>query len=711
MFNKNKIPTLCLFVLFVSLLLSTMLFSGENKPAIYENLQPDEFMTSWLVTNPIPVFKDTLEKRDDAVQKKRFNMDLLQDFGGETSIDIPEPGKKPISNWVLLNSKEDIVDLVKRYGEKEYVVVYAYAEINMTETTKTLLGVGSDDGVKVWLNGELIHQNWSGRPVNVDDDIVPVTLQKGKNRLLLKVQNMQLGWGFACRIMGAAAKAEKLMSAAAMGQMDDVNKLIEYGADVNLKGKNGLTAYQFAQIKGRTAVLQILKEHGADPNIPFPETETLVDLVFTNVFNDKTSGAAVLVAQDGQVVFEKGYGNQNLEEKIPVTPETQFRIGSVTKQLTASAILKLQEQGKISAKDKLSKYIPDFPRGDEVTIHHLLTHTSGIHSYTNETEFYETVEETTTPAQLVEQIKSYEFEFDPGEKWSYCNSGYFILGYLVEQLSGLSYNDFLQQNFFEPLGMTNTGVHYKGIELPHEAPGYSWENGEFNRALDWDMSWAGGAGNLYSTVGDMYKWNEAVFNDKVLQQSSLKAAFTPVKLNDGTEPQDMGKYGYGWTISNLRGLREIAHGGGLHGFSSFLTRFPDINATVVVLCNSMPLPPGVAPEYAAHQIGEIYFWKQLEQQKTMAEDTSVDPAVFKDYVGRYDYGQGIMDITTQDGQLFTQFTGQGKVQIYPSSETEFFLKVVNAQIVFNKDDNGNVTSLTLHQAGRDMEALKMVEEQ
>ncbi len=170
-------------------------------------------------------------------------------------------------------------------------------------------------------------------------------------------------------------------------------------------------------------------------------------------------GLAVLVAQDGKILFENGYGLADRAHDVPVIPQTTFRIGSMTKQFTASAILKLQEEGKLSVNDKLSKYIPDFPRGDEVTLRHLLTHTSGIHSYTEIPGFLNRVTNATTTAAIIESMKKDPYDFDPGAKWRYDNSGYVLLGYIVEKVSGQSYGDFLRENFFQPLGMTNTGVY------------------------------------------------------------------------------------------------------------------------------------------------------------------------------------------------------------------------------------------------------------
>jgi hypothetical protein len=338
--------------------------------------------------------------------------------------------------WQLVLSDSDIIDLCEVYGEKEFAVAYAWAEIEVSEATKAILGIGSDDGVKVWLNGELVHENWIGRPVSKDDDVVGVGLREGKNQLLLKIQNGIGDWGFACRAVTPESLAEKLTLTVAMGDLDTLETLLSHGVDVNAKDEMGLTALHTARIQGREDVVQFLLEKGADPSIQMPANEDVMDTIFEEATEDNSPGAAVLVAKDGEILYQKGFGFADVEERIPITPETKFRIGSVTKQFTAAAILKLQEDGLLSVNDKLSKFIPDYLRGDEVTIHHLLTHTSGIHNFTSEPEFFKTIMEKVSPEEFVESFKDREFDFDPGDKWLYSNTGYFLLGYIVEKVSG-----------------------------------------------------------------------------------------------------------------------------------------------------------------------------------------------------------------------------------------------------------------------------------
>ena len=703
------------FTCLVTLLLTGLVSSSaiaQSDAFHYKSLEPGKFMTSWLVLGSIPISDDS--KPNEDAQKKAFGFDFLADKGGESGIQ-PDPGLVQKINdkdytWQVVKSDSDIVDLVKVYGEKEYCIAYAWAEIEMPEAKNALLGIGSDDAVKVWLNGKLVHENWIARAINKDDDIVPVTFQKGNNQLLLKIQNMQIDWGFACRILGTESISERFISAAGKGNLDDLNMLMSAGADINATIDPGLTALHQAKMSGRKDVVDFLLKNGADPNIPMPSKEKLADAVFNRVIKGDSPGASVLFAQDGEIIYQKGFGYASLEHHAPFTIDTKSRIGSITKQFTASAILKLQEEGKISVNDKLSKFIPDFPRGDEVTIHHLLTHTSGIHSFTSKPDFMKNATVEIKTEDTINSIKKDPYDFNPGEKFLYNNSGYFILGYIIEKISGESYEDYLKKTFFDPLGMKDTGVHNSHTIYEHEAFGYSYD-GKFQKAINWDMSQAGGAGWLYSTVGDLYRWNEGIFNGKVLSKASLDSAFTPVKLNDGSVPKDIGGgYGYGWVISDIRGLKEIQHGGGLNGFNSQLLRFPDLNVTVVVLQNCIPNAPGMGAAELANQVAEIYFWDKMGAQESFKVDTTVDANIYDDYVGRYDYGGPILTVTREGDRLFAQLGGQPNFEIFPKSKNEFFWKVVDAQVTFVRNEKGEVTQAVHYQGGNEIKAPKLKDE-
>jgi CubicO group peptidase (beta-lactamase class C family) len=421
--------------------------------------------------------------------------------------------------------------------------------------------------------------------------------------------------------------------------------------------------------------------------------------LLSGVIKTNDPGLAVLVAQDGKILFEKGCGMADMEHHVPITPQTMFRIASITKQFTTAAILKLQEEPKLSVKDKLSRFIPDFPRGDQVTLRQLLTHTSGIHNYTDEPDFLSRVTNATTTEAIIAEMKKYRYDFDPGTKWDYDNSGYILLGYIVEKVSGRSYGDFLRENFFQPLGMTSTGVY----RTP-EALGYSLETNGFKRALYWDPSWCGGAGALSSSVEDMYRWNEGVFNGQVLDAASLKAAFTPVTESEGQVNWDAG-YGFGWFVGHYRGLREISHAGLMSGFRSYLVRLPDERFTVAILVNSSPGRSNIDPMFLARQLATIFLTDKLTPLPTI--NTNVSPKSYDALTGRYKVWGPIMTVSRHGAHLFERFPGGQDREIFPKSDTEFFVSGQDIQFTFVKDSSGKAVKLIFHNYGMDLDALRV----
>lgn len=684
--------------------------SASQETVSYPSVQPDQFLTKWLVLGPLPISKVKPKPEDQETQKKAFGVEFINPKLTSVKAGQSQQVGDKKYEWRIVQAVEDIVDLTQTYGDSEFVVAYAWAEINAPEAKTMLMALGSDDGVKVWLNGQLVHENWIGRAVVKDDDLFSLSFKKGKNQLLLKVQNMEQAWGFCTRVIGPTLFTEKLISYTERGNLDALKLLLAHGADANSKTKFGLTALHASQINGREGAAKLLLEKGADATIAMPAPEALVDAIFTEATTGETPGAAVLVAQNGKIVYQKGFGFANLEHRVPITTETKFRIGSITKQFTASAILKLQEAGLLSVQDPLMKFMPDYPRGNEVTIHHLLTHTSGIHSYTSKPDFMQTVTVEVKPESLIASFKNDKFDFDPGTQWRYNNSGYFLLGYLVNKLTNETYDAYLKKTFFEPLNMKDTGVHHWSDILAHEATGYSYINGKFQKAQNWDMSRAGGAGALYSTVTDLYRWNEAVFNGKVLSDKNLATAFTPVTLKDGSKPQTAGDgYGYGWSISDFRGTKEIAHGGGLHGFVTSLARYPEHNMTVTVLTNCAPARD-LNPGGLTREIAQIYLWEKMKSQESYAT-AAVDPKLYDAYVGKYEYPGGMILTVTRDGnKLLAQLTGQPQFEIFPRSETEFFWKVVDAQITFMKNEKGEVIHGIHRQGGQTLTVPRLKEE-
>jgi CubicO group peptidase (beta-lactamase class C family) len=441
---------------------------------------------------------------------------------------------------------------------------------------------------------------------------------------------------------------------------------------------------------------------------PTTDLAARIDPLFSLVAHSNWPGGEVLVARNGRIIFEKGYGFARVEARTPFTDETRFRIGSLTKQFTSAAIFKLAEAGKLSIDDPLSKFIPDWPRGDKVTLRQLLTHTSGIHNFTAKPGFYEHVTEPISMAALTASFKDDPYDFNPGEKYSYCNSGYVLLGCIIEKVSGESYGDYLRTTFFRPLGMKHTGVYRAGAPPQGEALGYSYTNGTMVRAVNWDMSEVSTAGELYSTAHDLFLWNEAVFNHRVLSEAGLKTAFAigGVKLDDPTHPEDVG-YACGWTRDWLNGAREISHGGELWGFGSYLLRLPDYNLTVVVLLNCAPQPPNIQQWVLAREIARRVLGSELPNDGK-PKVVEILPADAARAVGGYDLGGGaILTVTTETNHVFAQITGRPRFELFPKSDRSFFVPGGNAEATFVRNAANQVVKVILKEGGDRIDAPRV----
>ena len=290
-------------------------------------------------------------------------------------------------------------------------------------------------------------------------------------------------------------------------------------------------------------------------------------------------GVSLAVVKDGKIVLARGFGLANVEHQVPVRPETIFQSGSTGKQFTATAVMMLVEEGKLSLDDKITKYFPEAPESwGKITLRHLLTHTSGMTDYPPDFD----LRRDYTEDDLLQRIKKIPLAFQPGEKWSYSNLAYVTLGILIHKVSGKFYGDFLQERIFKPLDMSTARIISEADIIPNRAAGYRVANGQLK-----NQNWVSPSlnttadGALYLTVYDMAKWDAALYTEKLLKRSSLEQMWTPVKLNDGnTSP-----YGFGWGLGNVRGHHIIEHGGSWQGFKAQISRYVDDKLTIILFAN------------------------------------------------------------------------------------------------------------------------------
>lgn len=522
-----------------------------------------------------------------------------------------------------------------------------------------------------------------------------------------------------------------------------------------------------------------------------------IDAALGKTYKIGEPGASLLVKKNGQILHRKGYGTADLELGIPIEPDMSFRLGSMTKQFTAVSILMLEERGKLSVKDPIDQYLPDFPRqGKTITIENLLTHTSGVVDYTSLSEWMPLWRKDMSVPEIIALFKDKPLDFAPGEHWKYSNSGYILLGAIIEKASGETYENFVRKNIFDPLGMKHSYYGSASHVLPRRIPGYGRDRTGFVNAAFISMTQPFAAGSLLSSVDDLALWNEALLANTLIKKESLDRAWTPFKLNDGTNTG----YGYGWSISNYEGRRLIEHGGGIMGFSTYGMLFPDDRVLIVLLTNSAvegrdpepfavqvaDLVLGITPKvikpvtldekdlaplvgvYANWDNKEITisregakafvqrsgsvkreliplsrvefavkdrptrivfekneksetpalkiigrsgpiekFVRTAKPQPSERKVAAVDPKIYDRYIGEYAFTSDfVFTVTVEDGKLMAMATGQPKIQLFPESETRYFLKVVDAQVEFQVDENGKATGLVLTQGGQKIPAKK-----
>ncbi len=423
------------------------------------------------------------------------------------------------------------------------------------------------------------------------------------------------------------------------------------------------------------------------------EKAARIDLMLRVYTKKNMFSGSVLIAKKGKVLLSKGYGLANTTSSVSNLPDTKFKLASVSKQFTAMAIMILQEKGKLSPEDKLTKYIPDYPDGDKITIHHLLTHTSGIPNVTALPVFDSIKGKPHTLEQIIALTKNKALEFEPGSKFNYSNSGYIVLTYIIEKASEKKYADYLKETIFEPLGMKNSGLYPATGSLKNSAIGYTDSNEGLVQAPYIDMTIPAGAGALYSTVEDLFLWDQALYTEKLVKKETLEKMMTVYKDN----------YAYGWMVTKYKEHKKFFHGGGIEGFNTVINRFTDDELCIVILKNVDNYQL-----FNANKMATAIMFGEKFDLPTEHKQMSVDKKIYKTLVGDYELEPGfILSITTDGTNIYSQATAQDKFEIYPEKENFYFLKVVDAQLEFNKDDSGNVNSLTLYQGGAKMSAKKV----
>jgi CubicO group peptidase (beta-lactamase class C family) len=452
--------------------------------------------------------------------------------------------------------------------------------------------------------------------------------------------------------------------------------------------------------KRRLVIFFLIAIFSNDKSFPQITPDSLserVDMLFTELNNNESPGAAVLVVKDGKIVLRRGYGMANLEYKIAVKPSTVFDIASLSKQFTGMALSILIEEGKIALQDDIRKYIPEMPDfGCKITIDNLIHHTSGLRDWPGTLALAGwQMDDVISFEQIMNMtFNQQDLNFMPGSEYTYCNTGYNILAELVHRVSGKSFREWMNKNIFQPLGMMDTHIHNDRTELvPDKAYSYNRSDGKFQAVND-NLT-AYGSSSLYTTIDDLAKWVINLDNPKVGGKSVVNRMFQQGELNDGS----LISYAFGFEIGKYRGIKEITHSGSWASFSTFLAYFPEQHISIVVLRNSE------ANTYRdAHNIADIYLGEKLEipikvksEKNSILDSVEVPITVLNDYLGIYRLGIGWYVTITRNGTcLMTYATGEQNVPMTALSYTTFWVKDYGDSVKFNKDSMDCVTGFYYH---------------
>ncbi|WP_409020877.1 serine hydrolase [Brevundimonas vesicularis] len=403
---------------------------------------------------------------------------------------------------------------------------------------------------------------------------------------------------------------------------------------------------------------------------------------------------AVLVAKDDRVLLDQGFGLANREWNIPNDGDTKFRLGSVSKQFTAAAILLLNERNLVELDAPIKTWVDAAPAAwDQVTVRHLLNHTSGIPNLTALPDFAATKTLPATLPDLIGRFRDLPLEFAPGERFAYSNSGYILLSAIIEKVSGQTYEQFVRDSLFTPLGMVDSGYDHHAVILPKRADGYTLTPRGVTNADYVDMTVPMGAGALYSTSRDLLKWHQGLYGGKLLTPPSLVTMTTPVRNG----------FGMGVVVVEEDGRRLIWHNGGIEGFNAYLAYDPDERTSIVVLGNQN----GTAPDAIGRHLVTLVQGGEVvlpHERKSITVATEI----LQSYVGVYQVIPTFaLTVTVVEGQLMAQATGQNAFVLHAEAEDRFFLTEVDARITFERDTEGRITGLILHQNGQTIPAKRI----
>lgn len=416
------------------------------------------------------------------------------------------------------------------------------------------------------------------------------------------------------------------------------------------------------------------------PKTPKPLT-AVFDSIVTKEFPAKEPGVSVIVVKKGSILYKKGFGIADMEMDLPVKPDMVFRLGSITKQFTAVAILQLADQGKLSLQDDIKKFIPDYGIKEPITVEQLLNHTSGIKSYTNIDTFWSKMRIDLVPREIIRLTEKDTLEFKPGSKWNYNNTGFVILGYIIEKISGKTYEEYVEQNLFKPAGMTSSYYGSESRIIKNRAKGYKREGKTYYNSDYISMTLPHAAGSLLSTVEDLWKWNKALYGYKLVGKEWVEKAITPYILPNGESTH----YGFGLGIGTVQGSKSIEHSGGIPGFLTNAVYLPAEEVFIAAFSNcDCRGTDGIVTKIAAAAIGKPFNFSTIPLSESNA----------RKYEGVYqNEAKEERIIRWANGNLTSKRAGGSENILKMYEKDKFFFETSISFIEFKSNEAGDYNEL------------------
>jgi len=424
-----------------------------------------------------------------------------------------------------------------------------------------------------------------------------------------------------------------------------------------------------------------------------------IDEYICRFIKSNEPGGVIIVAKGNEVVYRKAFGMANMELSVIMKPEMVFNVGSLTKQFTAVATMMLAEKNQLSLSDYVNKYFPDFPESNRIQIKHLLTHTSGIRDYIPIKGFRDRLREDLTNNDVLEIVKKESLVFYPGEKFSYSNSNYALMGAIIEKVTGKSYEQFILESIFRPSGLQNTQIVNNTRIIPNLVEGYEFRNNEIRRAEIMSRSYLHAAGGVCTNVDDLVKWNNRVFSGRLISPSSLNKCIIAQKLNNG----ESSGVGMGWFVDKLYGKEYLYHGGGIFGFVNHTLYLPEDKLYVAVLRNC--INRSTDTRNMAEAIAGIVLGKY--EPPTIKETISLSAEQMNKYAGEYRFDDNsVRKIMCIEGKLYYGIDKNKKAEIFAESMKKFYLQTGQIRIEFQFNDKGQAVSMIASTAGKIKRGIK-----